>query len=181
MDDLPADRFLGTLLLLNDRHILLTGAETRPLPGKTIFYGDALLRYGIPILTKPNDAIMPSMLLDDFREEHHGVDAIDFAIKRGDAFPRADVIGRRVSDGTYREMFLKELDLARPVRVYLFPGPHAITPLAQLDVLVYLDPTVTQIIQGVDGGLVQLPEYLPTLTINPARVRALPEILGNLF
>lgn len=135
-----SDRLTGSLFLVGDplRSVLIAGAVPQGSPGKLLYQGEMVIRYALPFLYEPEHFI-PERVVDDFRRSTEGRDAISFLFERGDSFPRADVIGRRVSSGTHDEIFVKQLDLAADLVAFAFRAPDAELALGRIDVVVWLD------------------------------------------
>jgi hypothetical protein len=181
MQKVPSDRLTGSIIKVNDRHVLLSGAEVRPLPGKLLYSGLVVFRYGVALLNTPAESILPYMVYDDFQREHTGFDAIQFMVEKGDSYPRADVLGYRVSDGKYRERFMKEFDLARPLRLFAYPGEQAVTPLFDVQAAIHLEPAIIDVRDTIEGISPWLGALIPIRTMNPIRINELPAILPELF
>jgi hypothetical protein len=96
--------------------------------GQIIYSGPGLIRYGIHLLMAPHQVQLPRLIYDDFRNEHHGIEALSFLLNEGDAFPRSDSMGYDVRTGKALDLRIKDLDLARPFTAYFYPGLLASTP-----------------------------------------------------
>ncbi|GAB4470155.1 MAG: hypothetical protein Kow00124_06040 [Anaerolineae bacterium] len=142
IDPPPSDCFGGMLIAAGEEPapvVLLVGdAAGEVLPGRVIAAGSIVVRYAVSLLYE-QDALFPQFALDDFRRAYHGAAALEFLHTRGDAFPRGDVVGIRVSTGDRAELFIKQLDLARPYRVYAFARAEDRRPLAAVDLAVWID------------------------------------------
>jgi len=141
----PSEPFHGRLLCLHGKSILLGGSSLDSLPGEVLAQGEIQVFYGFAFLYEPGDSLLVQFALDDFRREYHGVAALEFALKKGDAFPRADMIGRRASNGKYHEAFMKELDIARGLLAFATGCPDSRQPLLHLDLAFWPVPGLTRV------------------------------------
>lgn len=139
----PCDVFDGCVVRVGDppQAALIVGADTRLLGSELLHQGKLVVAYGLALLYEL-DFLLPQWVHDDFRREYHGADALDFTLRKGDAFPRADVVGRRVSTGERAELFLKQLDLARGAQAFAYASFDAPTPFARLDAALWVDADV---------------------------------------
>jgi hypothetical protein len=111
----------------------------RALPlGELVARGALTVAPGVPLLYEV-DAVLVESVYDDYRREHHGAEALAFLLRHGQAFPRADVVGRRVSTGEAVELFLKQLDLGAGLHIFAYrmPGDPA---LGRLEAAVWARP-----------------------------------------
>lgn len=95
------------------------------------------LRFGIAFLYEL-DYLYPQLVIDDFARRHHGEAGIDFMLREGDAFPRADVIGVRQSTGLTDQVFMKQVDLASNLRCFAL---DVFNTLTKLDFIIWVDPS----------------------------------------
>lgn len=120
------DAFDG-LIVVVDNLALLTAV---PLENEdTLYSGKMALRYGVEYLGKPQQCIMPELVVMDYGDALAGDDAWDFLFKRSNLYPRADVVGYR-NDGIDDMVVVKWLDLMAPVAVTAFASPTDNMPLA---------------------------------------------------
>jgi hypothetical protein len=91
-------------------------------PGELIARGTLIVAPGVPLLYEV-DAVLVESVYDDYRREHRGAEALAFLLRHGQAFPRADVLGRRVSTGAAVELYLKQLDLAARLHILVYRAP----------------------------------------------------------
>lgn len=115
-----------------------------PLPGREIFRGRILLRQAIPFVYEP-DAFFIQRIVDDFGRDFRGADALEFAQHKGDAYPRAAVIGVRTSTGEEEQIFLKQLDLARWMTPIAYADEDTKSGLGQVHAFVQLNPMINEI------------------------------------
>src|SRR5687768_11651147 len=108
--------------------ILLTGTLPESLPGQLVHRGEMLMRYAMAFVFEP-DAFYVQQIVDDFGRDFRAQDALDFAYRKGDAFPRAAVLGIRASNGAAEQIFLKQLDLARPMLPIVYVSSADRTPI----------------------------------------------------
>jgi hypothetical protein len=177
----------GAVVALGDRlplSILLTGALPDKLPGRLQHRGQLVIRYATAFLYEP-DTFYIQRIVDDFGRDFRGQDAIDFAYQKGDAYPRATVLGVRASSGADEQIFLKQLDLARPMLPVIYSTADASIPVAQINAAVWVDDAVSawhragdddphfsaDLIRAVPGyalpltDLPLLPERLPSVSL----------------
>ena len=181
MERVPTDRISGTVVALDGRHILLHGPDVDRSSGALRYVGQVVFRYGLALLNRPAEAILPYMVYDDFRREHTGFDALRFMLEIGDSYPRADVLGYRASDGAYREYFMKELDLARPVRLLAYPGPEAVTPFFPVHAVITLAPGADEPEESPGEVSPWLSQLIPVRSVSLSQVDELPALLPELF
>ncbi len=178
----PSDTLPGALLSVKARPwlALVAGSSLGALPGEVLISGDLSIFYALPYLYE-QDYLIPQWCYDDFQREYHGEAAIDFMLRRGDAFPRADVVGRRLSTSLRDDRYVKEIDLAAGVFAFACAAGSEVTPLARLDVAVWPDVTA--------GGWMPLPEddaraspllrlAVPCVAVPPADLASLPVIVA---
>jgi hypothetical protein len=117
--------FPGFVLPFVNHHLLVYGPEAGAL-GTPLFGPPVELRPAYPLVGRP-DLLMPTAAIDDVGQRFEGAAAYDWIENRGDAFPRADAIGRLLS-GQAESVFMKELDLAE-LAVYAAPADGAGQPV----------------------------------------------------
>jgi hypothetical protein len=162
--------------------VLAAGVSDSRVPGQRFFSGRVALRYGFAF-TFERDYLIPELVYDDFQREHVGGEAIEFLITRGDAFPRADVVGLRVSTGRDDTVFAKALDLAMGLLAFADANPGANTPLVPLRASVWVDPDAQEIyrLSDVDDWAPKLLRLaVPCFLISPDRLAELPGVLAAL-
>ena len=101
------------------------------IPETAFYSGNMVIRYFIPYLYESDFGINPASVFTEYGGELLGWQAWDFMFKRYTVNPRSDVTGLR-SDGVEAELFLKELDMVEPVRIYAYADIHSAEPLAYL-------------------------------------------------
>ncbi len=140
----PSDVLKGYLMRLRGSSgmTLVGGQVPHDFPLGALLCGEITVYYGLALLYE-QDFLLPQWVYDDFRREHHGADALDFMLRQGDAFPRADVVGCRASTGQRADLFLKQLDLARGVSAFVLIAPGTPKPFARLDLAVWADLEAT--------------------------------------
>lgn len=124
MYDLPG----GMTLLIGPAPAALAVHE--PLLG-----GILTVRYGIPMITPPTDAVVPGLFVSEMGAALIGREAWDYMQRRFQMHPRADIIGLRMN-GASAQVFLRELDWGAPVRVFVYDSVEARVPTAELKALV---------------------------------------------
>jgi hypothetical protein len=120
----PSLTVSGAVVAMRDpaRLALFVDAGYARLPGETVARGALIVAPGVPLLYEPG-AVLVQSVYDDYRREHHGAEALSFLLRYGDAFPRADVVGRRASSGAEVEVYLKQLDLGARLHIFAYRAP----------------------------------------------------------
>lgn len=180
IESLPCDELAGYVVRVEGAGTaLVSGAPHGLLPGEVLHHGLMVLRYGIPLLLK-KDTLLVEWVFDDFRREHRGDAALDFILRRGDLFPRADVGGFHVSTGKPEEIFLKQLDLALGLWAYAYRSGDLTGLVSRLDAAVWLDARA----EGwegppMDDGRIpaRLRQAVLCWVVNPGALCELPERL----
>ncbi len=152
------------------------------MPGQLLHMGRLVVSYGLAFLYEP-DFLLPQWAYDDFRRAYHADAALDFMMRKGDAFPRADVIGQRVSTGARTALFLKQLDLGRGVLAFAYASLDAPRPLARLDAALWVEPTASawgDLPGGDERPSVWLRRAVPCFVAPPRDLPALPARLPAL-
>lgn len=144
------DYLEGALIKSDDRYVVMTPLDSVPASAERLASGVFTVRYALPYLGKPQFAIVPGLVALDYGEILTGEEAWHFILKRSNLHPRADVLGYRI-DGADDMISIKWLDLALPVRVFLFRDAVSVVPLAEL----------AAIISPPDQLPARLLEYLP--------------------
>lgn len=118
--------------------LLLAGADRRVAEsvGRVLAAGELIVAYGFPLLYE-EDSLLVQFAYDDFRQAYHGRDALNFLFRQGDRFPRADAVGRRVSDGVLMELFAKQVDVAQGLQAFAYRVLDDPQPLARIDGVVW--------------------------------------------
>ncbi len=132
----PAPSALAALLLT-------PGDDNLDVPSgmMTLFRGQIVLRYGVAYLYRPLDTLIPAWAYDDFQQEYKGFNVLRFLADKGERFPRADIVGWRAGNGKRDDLYVKELDMARPYRVFAYSNPDERMPIHRVDVVgVLSDP-----------------------------------------
>jgi hypothetical protein len=129
------DTFSGVVLQIGERQALALAAQ----PGAPVVAsGNLIVRYAIRYLGKPHLSIVPGLVALDYGDMLTGEEAWNFLFKRSVLYPRADVLGYR-NDGVDEMVVVKQLDLAEPVDVYVYPEATATTPSAHPTALIAPD------------------------------------------
>lgn len=118
--------------------LLLAGSDRRVAErmGEVLAAGELIVAYGFPLLYE-EDSLLVQFAYDDFRRAYHGRDALSFLFRQGDRFPRADAVGRRVSDGVLMELFAKQVDVAQGLQAFAYRVLDDPQPLARIDGVVW--------------------------------------------
>ena len=118
--ELIGEPITGAIYALPRGKVLVIGDPPSTLANReVIFMGDMLARYAIPLYSPPDTAVIPGLLVGERGGFVVGREAWDFIEENFQRFPRADVIGRKL-DGSEAQVFLRELDLGRSIRVVLY-------------------------------------------------------------
>lgn len=142
------DVFSGALLQYATAHFL----APHPIEGTThLETGAFMVRYGIPYLEKPHMAIVPGLVVADYGEMLTDDAMWDFIHKRGNAYPRADVVGYLLN-GEEEMVVLKKLDIGQLYRVLVYGDEATTSPITAVDAL---------IAPQVDDVSARLLDYLP--------------------
>jgi len=141
----PTIEIVGALLRLGSRptNTLVVGAPNADFPGDLISVGIWELCFGMMLLVE-DDLILPQLILDDFGRQHVGTAGIEFMLREGDAFPRADVFGSRVSTGVEDQFFFKQIDLAQGLHCVACKRNCA-QQRHRVDVVIWVDETQPQL------------------------------------
>src|SRR5438045_1803010 len=94
----PDEIVNGAVIQLGSKKILLCGSLPEKLADKVLLRDQIVIRYAIPFIYEP-DTFYIHRIVDDFGRDFREQAALDFAYHKGDAFPRAAVIGIRASSG----------------------------------------------------------------------------------
>jgi hypothetical protein len=137
----------GAVVPFAGRHVLVFGPEAEAF-GEPAFGPPAHVRPGYK-LWGANDYLLPAEAIDDIGQRFKGPAAYEWIETRGDSFPRADVIGQRLS-GRPESVFMKELDLAV---LALFASGQPEAPVSMLDLALEA--------RAVPDGLALSPTPLP--------------------
>jgi len=171
----------GAILLIDSTHVLVGGQLPANLPHITLYRGPITIRYALPFVYEP-DSFFVQRIVDDFGRDFRGKDALDFAYRTGDAFPRAAVIGMRASSGAEEQIFLKQLDLARSMVPVAYKHSEGSELIAQIDAAVWLHRETEGFrpIQRADNPFgMTLFEAVSCYYLSPQQVRLLPQLLSS--
>jgi hypothetical protein len=177
----PSDTLPGVLVRVGTHPwlALIAGGSLESLPGKVLISGELSIFYALPYLYE-QDYLLPQWCYDDFRCEYHGEAAIDFMLRRGDAFPRADVVGRRLSTGERDDRYVKEIDLAAGLFAFACAAGSIGTPLTRIDAAVWPDASVDDRTPLADDDarasrLLRL--AVPCVAVPPTSLARLPALM----
>ncbi len=109
----------GLVVPFNHHHVLVYGPDAVAL-GLPLFGPPAYLRPAY-WLWEEQTYLLVDEAIDDIGQRFTAAAAYTFIEERGDAFPRADVLGT-LPNGERRSVFMKELDLAA-VAAYVAAAP----------------------------------------------------------
>ena len=109
--------FPAVAVPFQSKHLLVYGPDAGAL-GEPLFGPPVEVRPAY-LLVGRHDYLLPEAAIDDIGQRFEGTEAYVWIESRGDAFPRADVIGTLPS-GASESVFMKELDLAE---LALFASP----------------------------------------------------------
>lgn len=140
-----SDPFTGALVRADGASALASSAMTGV---EVVASGAFVIRYGVRFLGKPEQYIVPGLVVLDYGDMLTGEEAWGFLWHRSNLHPRSEVVGLR-EDGREDVVFFRSLDLSIPPRVLVYEGGAL---LAQ----------VTALIAGDTAGLPpRLLEFLP--------------------
>jgi hypothetical protein len=129
------DAIEGTLITLDGQTLLV---DTAPADVSVVHAGQMILRYAVVYLGRSYHAIVPELIAMDTGGGYSGEEAWDFLINKSNLFPRADVIGYR-EDGEEDMVTVKSLDLAAPVRTFVYADENSRRPIGVLSAIVMQD------------------------------------------
>lgn len=146
------DLFDGVLVRTVDRSnlVMLIGEEIPSGNWITVHTGSILVCYGLPYLHQPDNTLIPQWAYDDFQREYHGDEALRFILQRGDAFPRADVLGWQASTGKQDRRFFKEMDIAAKLRAVAYRTLDPATVIGTVSSIVWMDTNVDGLLPLAD-------------------------------
>lgn len=134
--ELIGETLEGAVYDVSGRMILLLGAPPAAWTGRSpLLHGSLTVRYALPLVTPPSDAVIPGLFAAEKGGILVGREAWDYIQEHFQIHPRADVIGKR-PDGSDIQVFLREVDLGRDVRVFVFTSPEAAQPACEVTGLV---------------------------------------------
>lgn len=128
-----SDRFTGLVVQAGSRTALATHPPDRA--ELVIASGSFTVRYGLRFLGKPQDYIVPGLLVLDYGDMLTGEAAWEFLWHRSNLHPRAEVVGQR-GDGQEDMVFLRQLDFALPPQVVVYAAPDDRLPLAHPEAII---------------------------------------------
>jgi len=102
-------KFSGLVLPFNQQHLLVYGPDAEAL-GSPLYGPPVYLRPGYRFFDQ-NEYLLPTEVIDDLGQRFRAPECYAWIEKRGDAFPRADMLGLTPA-GEKKTAFIKELDLA---------------------------------------------------------------------
>ena len=121
------DAFTGSVIQVGD----LQALTTIDVPtAQVIATGDFVVRYGLRFLGKLHISIVPGLLVLDRGEIMANEEAWDFLLKHSNLYPRSEVMGY-LNDGTEEIMLIRNLDMAVPPEVLVYPDDKATKPIAK--------------------------------------------------
>lgn len=168
--------FPGLVVPFNHHHVLLYGPDAAAF-GLPLFGPPAYLRPAY-WLWEEQTYLLVDETIDDIGQRFQNAAAYAFIEDRGDAFPRADVIGT-LPNGEQRSVFMKELDLTA-VAAYVAGAPAG--PSVPLNlVLEALAVPDGLALRPIDppAGLEVFTRALPTYRLAPGAFGALGAALVN--
>lgn len=142
------DHFTGVVLQAEGAQALVFA----PQPGaEVIAAGEFIIRYGVRFLGKPEQYIIPGLVVMDYGDMLNGEEAWDFLWHRSNLHPRSEVVGQR-EDNHEDVVFFRNLDLSIPPRVLVYQDAWTAVPIAQPTAIIAADLT---------GIAPRLQEFLP--------------------
>jgi hypothetical protein len=173
------DRLIGAIIELGTRRriVYLGGALLEKLPGALLHRGGIVVRYATAFFFEP-DSFYIQRIVDDFGRDFRDQEAIDFAYKKGDAFPRAAVMGERASTGAQEQIFLKQLDLARHLIPVAYANETEEVPIGQIEAALWIDDEASGLLR-MDADDESLPEGLieaiPAYRLPPSELQGIEQ------
>ena len=120
--------FTGRVIPFHQNHLLVYGPDAAALGlGEPLFGPPVSLRPGYRFYTR-EEYLLPSEVIDDLGQRFAAPECYEWIERRGDAFPRSDMVGRLASTGEKYSAFMRELDLVE-MAVFGAPTAEAIFPL----------------------------------------------------
>ena len=114
--------FPGVIIPFSRHHLLVYGPDADAL-------GLAEPLFGLPVYLRPgyrfftrDEHLLPAEVVDDIGQRFAAPDCYEWIERRGDAFPRADIVGVLAPSGEKYAAVVKELDL---VEMAVFATPAA--------------------------------------------------------
>ena len=121
------DSFVGVLLQVKGAQALALTAQSG---AETIAAGEFAIRYGVRFLDKPDQYIIPGLVVMDYGDMLTGEEAWNFLWHRSNLHPRSEVVGQR-EDNHEDVVFFRSLDLSSPPHVLVYQDTQAAAPMAQ--------------------------------------------------
>jgi hypothetical protein len=129
------DVFEGVVLQVDESYLL----SPTPLGNTTTVYtGQFVVRYGVTVLGKPHESIIPGLLALDYGEFLTGDNAWHFLMNKSNLHPRADVVGFR-KNGEEDMIVVKSLDLMHPLDILVYTTHDSQIPLVQVQAIIAPD------------------------------------------
>jgi hypothetical protein len=123
----------GAVYTLPEATTLVAGKPTPDLASYApLMSGMLILRYGIALQTPASQTIIPGLFVSEKGVALVGRQAWDFMMGNFQLYPRADVVGFRVSNGAPLQVFLRELDFGVPVRIFAYESVDISLPPAEI-------------------------------------------------
>ncbi|MBX3083158.1 MAG: hypothetical protein KF716_16115 [Anaerolineae bacterium] len=123
----------GSVYELPEATTLVVGQATADLASYAPrIAGTVVLRYGLSLQTPSTNAIIPGLFVSEKGVALVGREAWDFMLAHFQLYPRADVVGFRVSNGAPLQVFLRELDFGTPIRVFAYESVDISLPPAEI-------------------------------------------------
>lgn len=121
----------GAVYTLPEATTLVVGRPTADLMSYSpLMTGTLVLRYGISMQTPAAQTIVPGLFVSEKGVALIGREAWDFMMTHFQLYPRADVVGFRVSNGAPMQVFLRELDFGTPIRIFAYESVDISLPPA---------------------------------------------------
>jgi len=115
--------FSGVILLFSRHHLLVYGPDADALGLASPLFGPPVhLRPGYHFFAR-EEYLLPAEVIDDHGQRFTAPDCYEWIERRGDAFPRADIVGVLAPSGEKHSAFMKEMDLAEMAVFATAAGP----------------------------------------------------------
>ena len=109
-----------------------------------ILHGSVVVRFAIPFIAPPAEAIVPGLFISERGGTLTGRECWDYLQSRFQMHPRADVVGVNLR-GVQSQALVRELDFGAAVRVMAYTDPPDAAPVAEVKVLNCADAIVDEL------------------------------------
>ncbi len=129
---MPLD-FPGAIIPFSRHHLLVYGPDADALGLAEPLFGPPVhLRPGYRFFAR-EEYLLPAEVIDDHGHRFATPDCYEWIERRGDAFPRSDIVGVLAPSGEKHSAFMKEMDLAEMALFATAAGQAGHRPYIRLD------------------------------------------------